>query len=139
MHRELLGFADHGLEFAVGVGALIGLLIGGRSAAAAKQVTESLRLQLNEVVRERDANRDAVTKLAALEASQLEREKAFEARIKELIDSEPGNDILSDDKLVSILQGQGVDIARRTVAKYRESLKIPSSVQRRREKALRSA
>ncbi|GAB2177361.1 RNA polymerase factor sigma-54 [Dongia sp. agr-C8] len=65
--------------------------------------------------------------------------EAVRSRIKELIDSEPANDILSDDKLVSILQGQGVDIARRTVAKYRESLKIPSSVQRRREKALRSA
>ena len=65
--------------------------------------------------------------------------EAVRSRIKELIDSEPGDDILSDDKLVSILQGQGVDIARRTVAKYRESLKIPSSVQRRREKALRSA
>jgi RNA polymerase sigma-54 factor len=65
--------------------------------------------------------------------------EAVRSRIKDLIDSEPGDDILSDDKLVSILQGQGVDIARRTVAKYRESLKIPSSVQRRREKALRSA
>jgi RNA polymerase sigma-54 factor len=65
--------------------------------------------------------------------------EAVRSRIKELIDSEPTDDILSDDKLVSILQGQGVDIARRTVAKYRESLKIPSSVQRRREKALRSA
>jgi RNA polymerase sigma-54 factor len=65
--------------------------------------------------------------------------EAVRSRIKELIDSEPADDILSDDKLVSILQGQGVDIARRTVAKYRESLRIPSSVQRRREKALRSA
>ena len=65
--------------------------------------------------------------------------EAVRSRIKELIDSEPVDDILSDDKLVSILQGQGVDIARRAVAKYRESLKIPSSVQRRREKALRSA
>ena len=65
--------------------------------------------------------------------------EAVRSRIKDLIDSEPVDDILSDDKLVSILQGQGVDIARRTVAKYRESLKIPSSVQRRREKALRSA
>jgi RNA polymerase sigma-54 factor len=65
--------------------------------------------------------------------------EAVRSRIKDLIDSEPGDDILSDDKLVSILQAQGVEIARRTVAKYRESLKIPSSVQRRREKALRSA
>jgi RNA polymerase sigma-54 factor len=65
--------------------------------------------------------------------------EAVRQKIKELIDSESREDVLSDDKLVSILQGQGVDIARRTVAKYRESLKISSSVQRRREKALRSA
>ena len=65
--------------------------------------------------------------------------EAVRQRIKELIDAEAPADILSDDKLVTILQAQGVDIARRTVAKYRESLRISSSVQRRREKALRSA
>lgn len=65
--------------------------------------------------------------------------EAVRQRIKELIDAEGAADILSDDRLVTILQGQGVDIARRTVAKYRESLRISSSVQRRREKALRSA
>ena len=65
--------------------------------------------------------------------------EAVRQRIKELIDGEGAADILSDDRLVTILQGQGVDIARRTVAKYRESLKISSSVQRRREKALRLA
>ena len=65
--------------------------------------------------------------------------EAVRQRIKELIDAEAANDILSDDRLVTILQSQGVDIARRTVAKYRESLRISSSVQRRREKALRSA
>jgi RNA polymerase sigma-54 factor len=65
--------------------------------------------------------------------------EAVRSRIKELIDAEPADAILSDDRLVTILQGQGIDIARRTVAKYRESLRIPSSVQRRREKALRSA
>ncbi len=46
--------------------------------------------------------------------------------------------ILSDDSIVEILRGSGVDIARRTVAKYREAMKIPSSVQRRRAKAARS-
>ncbi|MBO42442.1 MAG: RNA polymerase sigma-54 factor [Rhodospirillaceae bacterium] len=55
-------------------------------------------------------------------------------RIKSLIDEELPNAILSDDGIVAILKGDGVDIARRTVAKYREALKIPSSVQRRREK-----
>jgi RNA polymerase sigma-54 factor len=55
-----------------------------------------------------------------------------------MVDGEKPDEILSDDRLVAILQAQGIDIARRTVAKYRESLRIPSSVQRRREKALRS-
>jgi RNA polymerase sigma-54 factor len=56
-------------------------------------------------------------------------------RIKELIDAESAKEVLSDDRLVSILAGNGIEIARRTVAKYRESLGIPSSVQRRRQKA----
>jgi RNA polymerase sigma-54 factor len=56
-------------------------------------------------------------------------------RIKELIDQERADDILSDDRLVDMLRAAGMDIARRTVAKYRESLKISSSVQRRREKS----
>jgi RNA polymerase sigma-54 factor len=41
-------------------------------------------------------------------------------------------DVLSDDRIVELLQEAGVDIARRTVAKYREALRIPSSVQRKR-------
>jgi RNA polymerase sigma-54 factor len=57
-------------------------------------------------------------------------------RIKEMIDSEPASDVLSDDKLVERLKQDGVDIARRTVAKYREALRIPSSVQRRRQKRI---
>ncbi len=55
-------------------------------------------------------------------------------RIKRLIDEEKPDDILSDDTIVTKLKDAGIDIARRTVAKYRESLRIPSSVQRRREK-----
>ncbi|MDA0341430.1 MAG: RNA polymerase factor sigma-54 [Proteobacteria bacterium] len=56
-------------------------------------------------------------------------------KIKALIDEEPADKALSDDRLVEILHGQGVDIARRTVAKYREAMRIPSSVQRRRDKS----
>lgn len=56
-------------------------------------------------------------------------------QIKDLIDSEDPKKILSDDKIVTILNDTGVDVARRTVAKYRESLGIGSSVQRRREKS----
>jgi RNA polymerase sigma-54 factor len=56
-------------------------------------------------------------------------------RIRALIDAEAVDDILSDDAIVAALRDEGVDIARRTVAKYREALRIPNSVQRRREKA----
>jgi len=55
-------------------------------------------------------------------------------KIKLLIDNESAKSILSDDKIVDMLRGEGVEIARRTVAKYRDSLKIPSSVERRRMK-----
>ncbi len=56
-------------------------------------------------------------------------------RIRALIAAETAHDILSDDAIVAALRREGVDIARRTVAKYREALRIPSSVQRKREKA----
>ncbi|MFT6490291.1 MAG: RNA polymerase sigma-54 factor, partial [Parvibaculaceae bacterium] len=55
-------------------------------------------------------------------------------RIKDLIAAEDVKKILSDDRIVVLLKEEGIDIARRTVAKYREALNIPSSVQRRREK-----
>ncbi len=58
-------------------------------------------------------------------------------RIKALIDQEQATEVLSDDRIVEILRNDGIDIARRTVAKYREAMRIPSSVQRRREKSLR--
>ncbi|WP_341989924.1 RNA polymerase factor sigma-54 [Azorhizobium sp. AG788] len=60
--------------------------------------------------------------------------EAVRHRIKTLIEAETVDDVLSDDTLVQKLKEDGVDIARRTVAKYRESMNIPSSVQRRREK-----
>jgi RNA polymerase sigma-54 factor len=56
-------------------------------------------------------------------------------RIRQLIDGESPEQILSDDAIVTRLKAVNIDIARRTVAKYRESLRIPSSVERRREKA----
>jgi RNA polymerase sigma-54 factor len=61
--------------------------------------------------------------------------EAVRHRIKALIDEEEPKKILSDDKIVDILKVEGIEIARRTVAKYRESMKIPSSVQRRRNKS----
>jgi RNA polymerase sigma-54 factor len=60
--------------------------------------------------------------------------EAVRFRIKQLIDAESPSDVLSDDAIVLKLKEADIDIARRTVAKYRESLRIPSSVERRREK-----
>lgn len=65
--------------------------------------------------------------------------EAVKARIKTMIDSEKPEAVLSDDALVEVLQKEGIDIARRTVAKYREGMGIGSSVQRRRQKKNRPA
>jgi RNA polymerase sigma-54 factor len=62
--------------------------------------------------------------------------EAVRHRIRSLIEAESPDDVLSDDAIVEKLRKEGVDIARRTVAKYREALRIPSSVQRKREKAV---
>jgi RNA polymerase sigma-54 factor len=77
--------------------------------------------------------------IQAADGADSHSAEAVRSRIKDLIDREPAEAVLSDDQLVVLLKKEGIDIARRTVAKYRESLKIPSSVQRRREKSLRSA
>ena len=60
-------------------------------------------------------------------------------QIARLIAAEAPGEVLSDDKLVDLLNAKGFDIARRTVAKYREALGLGSSVQRRRQKALQTA
>jgi RNA polymerase sigma-54 factor len=62
--------------------------------------------------------------------------EAIRHRIRALVAAETTTDILSDDAIVAALRNEGVDIARRTVAKYRDALRIPSSVQRKREKAV---
>jgi RNA polymerase sigma-54 factor len=62
--------------------------------------------------------------------------EAVKAQIRALCDAEDTDDVLSDDKLVELLKGKGYDLARRTVAKYREAIGIGSSVQRRRQKKL---
>jgi RNA polymerase sigma-54 factor len=62
--------------------------------------------------------------------------ESVKSRIKALIAAEEPLRILSDDQLVEMLKGEGFDIARRTVAKYREAIGLGSSVQRRRQKAI---
>ena len=61
----------------------------------------------------------------------------LQSEIKKLIKEEDTGNPLSDSRIAELLSGEGIAVARRTVAKYRESLRIPSSVQRRREKTLR--
>lgn len=68
------------------------------------------------------------------ESGMAHSAEAIKARIKALIDDEDPKKILSDDKLVALLKDEGIDLARRTVAKYREGMNIGSSVQRRKQK-----
>jgi RNA polymerase sigma-54 factor len=72
--------------------------------------------------------------IASAEGGEAHSAEAVRFRIRKLIDDETADAILSDDTIVKVLRDSGVDIARRTVAKYREAMRIPSSVQRRREK-----
>jgi RNA polymerase sigma-54 factor len=72
--------------------------------------------------------------IAAAHGGEAHSAEAVRHRIKQLIDTESLAEVLSDDTIVEKLRQAGIDIARRTVAKYREAMRIPSSVQRRREK-----
>jgi RNA polymerase sigma-54 factor len=72
--------------------------------------------------------------IASTGRAEAHSAEAVRHRIKEMIEAEPTADVLSDDAIVQALRDSGVDIARRTVAKYREAMGIASSVQRRREK-----
>ncbi|MEQ8746616.1 RNA polymerase factor sigma-54 [Pyruvatibacter sp.] len=74
--------------------------------------------------------------ISATDGGDAHSAEAVRHRIRELVDAESPAKILSDDKIVEILKLSGIDIARRTVAKYREALHIPSSVERRRAKRL---
>jgi RNA polymerase sigma-54 factor len=74
--------------------------------------------------------------IASAGEGEAHSSEAVRHRIRQLIDGEKPNDVLSDDKLVDVLKGEGMDIARRTVAKYREGMNIASSVQRRRAKRM---
>jgi RNA polymerase sigma-54 factor len=72
--------------------------------------------------------------IAAANGGEAHSAEAVRDRIKQMIEDERADNVLSDDTIVDRLRNDGVDIARRTVAKYREAMRIPSSVQRRRVK-----
>jgi RNA polymerase sigma-54 factor len=72
--------------------------------------------------------------IASADGGEAHSAEAVRDRIRRLIDDEGPDDVLSDDTIVERLRDAGIGIARRTVAKYREAMRIPSSVRRRREK-----
>jgi RNA polymerase sigma-54 factor len=72
--------------------------------------------------------------IQAVNGAEAHSAEAVRDRIREMIERENASEILSDDRIVTLLTADGVNIARRTVAKYREALRIPSSVERRRLK-----
>lgn len=72
--------------------------------------------------------------IASADGGEAHSAEAVRHHIRQLIDAETAQSILSDDSIVEKLRTTGIDIARRTVAKYREAMRIPSSVQRRRDK-----
>jgi RNA polymerase sigma-54 factor len=76
------------------------------------------------------------TAIAGTAGGETHSAEAVRYRIREMVAAETADEVLSDDAIVAVLRREGVDIARRTVAKYREALHIPSSVQRKREKAV---
>jgi RNA polymerase sigma-54 factor len=72
--------------------------------------------------------------ISAINGHEAHSAEAVRDRIREMIEKEPAGEILSDDRIVTLLTTDGINIARRTVAKYREAMRIPSSVERRRMK-----
>jgi RNA polymerase sigma-54 factor len=72
--------------------------------------------------------------IASSDSGESHSSEAVRDRIRTLIEAEKADHVLSDDTIVEMLKKEGIDIARRTVAKYREGMNIPSSVRRRREK-----
>ncbi len=75
------------------------------------------------------------TAINATGGGETHSAEAVRHRIRSMVQAETAETILSDDAIVTALRKEGVDIARRTVAKYRDALRIPSSVQRKREKS----
>ncbi len=77
--------------------------------------------------------------IQSLDGAESHSAEAVRDRIREMVEREDSREVLSDDRIVALLTADGVNIARRTVAKYREAMRIPSSVERRRLKSAESA
>ncbi len=74
------------------------------------------------------------TSIASNGAGEAHSAESVRYKIKQMIEAEDPRDVLSDDVIVARLRQADIVVARRTVAKYRDNLRIPSSVDRRRLK-----
>ena len=110
-----------GVLAALAVGALIGWLVGSRDGVGAKQTVDSLRLQLDEVVKERDANRDAAQELAAVKAAQEARERAFEERIAEMTAAREALSAQFAEVGSKLLEGAQKQFLERAEQRFRQS------------------
>lgn len=125
--------------FRLGIGFLKPLTL--REVAAALEIHESTvsRVTANKVIATPRGIFEMkfffTTALAGANGESHSAE-AVRHRIATLIEAEPPGVVLSDEALAKLLQKEGIDIARRTVAKYREAMRIPGSAQRKREKGL---
>ncbi|MEL6921991.1 MAG: RNA polymerase sigma-54 factor, partial [Pseudomonadota bacterium] len=72
--------------------------------------------------------------ISSTESNEAHSAESVRDQIRDMIAKETANTVLSDDAIVDALKEAGIAIARRTIAKYRDAMQIPSSVQRRREK-----
>ncbi|RVB34299.1 hypothetical protein EN918_17605, partial [Mesorhizobium sp. M7A.F.Ca.CA.004.05.1.1] len=77
--------------------------------------------------------------IASCEGGDAHSAKAVCHRIKAIIAEESLDKVHSDEDIVAQLKETGIDVARRTVTKYREAMNIPSSIRRRRDKRLSAA
>jgi DNA recombination protein RmuC len=112
---------------ALAIGALIGWLIGSRDGVGAKQTVDSLRLQLDEVVKERDANRGAAQELAAVKAAQEERERAFEERLAELTAAREALAAQFAEVGGKLLEGAQKQFLERADQRFRQSEEVAGS------------
>jgi DNA recombination protein RmuC len=112
---------------ALAIGALIGWLVGSRDGVGARQTVDSLRLQLDEVVKERDANRGATQELAAVKAAQEERERAFEERLAELTAAREALAAQFAEVGGKLLEGAQKQFLERADQRFRQSEEVAGS------------
>ena len=132
--RRQDGFFRHGVEF------LRPLILRDVAEAVAMHESTVSRVTANKYIATPRGTFELkyffTTAIAGTHGGESHSAEAVRHRIRAMIDAEEVEAVLSDDAIVERLRQEGVDIARRTVAKYREALRIPSSVQRKREKAV---